>query len=130
MSTKVKAEKRTGNKRIRRATRSRHHIADHRLIVCLTVIAIFFALSFSVMSGFISSAQGSPEETPVTYKYYKTIPVEHGDTLWDIAEEYKTDDYASTADYVDALKRMNHLSGDTIYAGDRIMIAYNDTEFH
>ena len=29
-------------------------------------------------------------------KYYKCITIEEGDTLWDIANEYKTEEYAST----------------------------------
>lgn len=117
-----------GKKRIakstRRAARMRRRFLG-RLLVIVSVCTIFL----SAMMGFISSAQGNAEEEPVSYKYYKTIVIEPGDTLWDIAEEYCTDDYASLEDYIDALKEMNHLNGNTIYAGERIMIAYQDTRF-
>lgn len=99
-----------------------------RLLVTVSACILFFSVMMGMM-GFISSAQGTPEEDPVSYKYYKTIVIEKGDTLWDIAEEYCTEDYASLEDYIAALKEMNHLDGDTIYAGERLMIAYEDTRF-
>lgn len=120
MHSQVKAKQQAA-----RAKRMRYLFFRQLLIIGISVFAIFL----SVMIGFISSAQGNQDEEPVTYKYYKTIVIEPGDTLWDIAEEYCTDDYASLEDYISALKKMNHLNGDTIYAGERIMIAYQDTRF-
>lgn len=120
MHSQVKAKQQAA-----RAKRMRYLFFRQLLIIGISVFAIFL----SVMIGFISSAQGNPDEEPLTYKYYKTIVIEPGDTLWDIAEEYCTDDYASLEDYISVLKKMNHLNGDTIYAGERIMIAYQDTRF-
>lgn len=119
---------RQNKKRIAKKTHSSIRIRRRFLGKLLITISVF-TIFLSVMTGFISSAQGNQEEEPVSYKYYKTIVIEPGDTLWDIAEEYCTDDYASLEDYIDALKEMNHLSGNTIYAGERIMIAYQDTVF-
>ena len=52
-----------------------------------------------------------------------------GDTLWDIALEYKTDDYGSTQEYVDELKEINSLESDSIQESQYLMIAYYDEEF-
>ena len=66
---------------------------------------------------------------PITYKYYKSIVIQPGDTLWDIALEYKTDDYGSTQEYVDELKEINSLESDSIQESQYLMIAYYDEEF-
>lgn len=63
------------------------------------------------------------------FKYYKSIQIQPGDTLWEIAEDTMTSEYDSVAEYVDVLKDMNSLSSDNIEAGQYLMIAYNDTEF-
>ena len=77
----------------------------------------------------LSSAheKNNPEET--VYKYYTSIRIEYGDTLWDIAKETMTDEYNSTAEYVEVLKKMNSLDSDDIQAGQYLIVAYNDTEF-
>ena len=63
------------------------------------------------------------------YKYYKSIEIQPGDTLWDIAESTMTSEYDSVQEYVQVLKEMNNLDSDDIQAGQYLMIAYNDTEF-
>ena len=64
-------------------------------------------------------------------KYYKCITIEEGDTLWDIANEYKTEEYASTQDYIDEVLVMNNLNTDVIVDGTNLLIPYykvNDYE--
>ena len=78
---------------------------------------------------FLSDAHGNAQESPITYKYYKSIVIQPGDTLWDIALEYKTDDYGSTQEYVDELKEINSLESDSIQESQYLMIAYYDEEF-
>ena len=60
-------------------------------------------------------------------KYYKCITIEEGDTLWDIANEYKTEEYASTQDYIDEVL----VNTDVIVDGTNLLIPYykvNDYE--
>ena len=64
-------------------------------------------------------------------KYYKCITIEEGDTLWDIANEYKTEEYASTQAYIDEVLAMNNLNTDVIVDGTNLLIPYykvNDYE--
>lgn len=64
-------------------------------------------------------------------KYYKCITIEEGDTLWDIANEYKTEEYASTQDYINEVLAMNNLNTDVIVDGTNLLIPYykvNDYE--
>ena len=59
------------------------------------------------------------------YKYYTSVQVEDGDSLWSIAEEYSdVDAYASYSDYIDEVKQINHISGDDIHAGEYLTIPY------
>ena len=57
-------------------------------------------------------------------KYFKTITIESGDTLWSIAKEYKSGDYKTTRDYVEELITMNNLHSDRITTGQKLIVAY------
>jgi LysM repeat protein len=54
----------------------------------------------------------------------KSIKIEKGDTLWDIANENLPEKYSSTEEYVKVLKEINGLSSDKIYSGENLMIMY------
>lgn len=84
--------------------------------------AMFLIAGIVVSDSFPSLAQ---DDLTATGKYYKSITIQKGDTLWDIAEEYITDDCDSIEEYVSILKKINNLSQDTILAGDKIVVAYN-----
>lgn len=93
------------------------------------LIGAAFLLVFSFgISNFIASAHENTGEQAI-YKYYKSIQIQPGDTLWDIAEETMTSEYDSTAEYVDVLKEMNGLTSDQIEAGQYLTVAYNDTVY-
>lgn len=120
-----------GQKHSSRAARGerRQHSVFHGLVPVLTA-SFIIVLCWTVFGSFLSSAHGNLKEEPVNFKYYKSITIEKGDTLWDIAEEYITDDYDSVEEYVYILKEMNNLTSDKILAGQKLVIAYNDTIFN
>ncbi|MBS5386359.1 MAG: LysM peptidoglycan-binding domain-containing protein [Clostridiales bacterium] len=91
--------------------------------ILLIAVCCFFFNTFFV------SAHGNQAEEPVSFTYYKSIVIQPGDTLWDIAEENMTSDCQSVEQYIDTLKTLNSLESDEIHAGESLMIAYNDTEF-
>lgn len=96
-----------------------------RVILALVLIAVFC----SAFGTLFATAQGNRNEEPVNFTYYKSVQIEYGDTLWDIAKTYMTDDYDSIPEYVEELKRMNSLHSDEIQEGRFLMVAYSDEEF-
>lgn len=93
-------------------------------------IYIILLIAFLVfISGFFISKSLAKEEESSTYKYYTSVRIEHGDTLWSIAEKYISNEYESIYAYIRELKRMNNLNSDDIVAGQNITIAYYSDEY-
>lgn len=61
-------------------------------------------------------------------KYYTCITVENGDTLWEIAETYKTEEYGSTKEYIAEVMSINNLESDNIQAGTNLLIPYYEVK--
>ena len=108
--------------------KKRKQIAKRRMILLLA--ALFVITLGSVVFGTIFSKAKNPTADITQYKYYKSITIESGDSLWSIAEEYCTDAYEDTREYVDELKELNSLTSDTIHEGQHLLVAYYDTEIH
>ena len=89
--------------------------------VCIVFTACVLCKSFSV------SAQDQNEQNH--YKYYKSVQIKSGDTLWSIAKEYKTGSYESTADYVKEIMSINGLSSDNIQDSQYLTVVYYDKDF-
>lgn len=60
----------------------------------------------------------------VNKKYFTTIEVQDGDTLWNIAQNYITDEYSDTEDYLNEVRMINHIIGDEITSGCYLTIPY------
>ena len=95
-------------------------------VTAISDLRLEFLFSFGgvIFNGVLASAHEEPENKTVGSICYKSIEIEQGDTLWELAEEYMTDDYLSVQEYVQDLKRMNHLTDDTIISGQHLIVAY------
>lgn len=92
-------------------------------------IIVFLCACMTFGGVFMVSAHENELNDESVYKCYKSIEIQPGDTLWDIAEETMTSEYSSTAEYVQVLKEMNNLKSDDIQSGQHLIIAYEDTQF-
>ena len=107
------------NARIKR----RKQVARQKKIIFITIASV--VLVASIVCGTILSQAKNPESNKVQYKYYKSITIEQGDTLWNLAKEYACD---NVHDYIKEIKSLNGLTSETIHEGQHLVITYYDTE--
>ena len=93
------------------------------LSICLITIGI---LSFHVIS---SKASGMEEKT--TFKYYTSVTIGYGDSLWTIADRYMDSDYyRDKSAYITEVCQINSLAKDSqIIAGQKLIVPYYSTEY-
>lgn len=93
-------------------------------------IAIAVMLSSSFFGHNLMSAMAKEPATASYHKYYTSIEIQEGDSLWTIAEQYREHSGITTRDYVKELKCINRLGEDTIHAGNYLTVFYysNSTE--
>lgn len=116
------SERRIRNNRLRRKRQLQRHITMFLLtfILVIGVSSLFFALR--------TKAQSNDEE--VLYKYYKSVMVQEGDSLWNYAECYGNNRYYETnQDYIKEVMEMNFLDTDEITAGQYVILPYYSPEF-
>lgn len=91
-----------------------------------------FVISLIIIGSLIfgaSKTQAAPAEP--SYKYYTSIRIEQGETLWNIANEYMTEEYASTDEYISELCDLNRISPDhPIHAGQYLTVPYYSSEYY
>lgn len=62
------------------------------------------------------------------HKYYKSLAIRCGDTLWDLACKYADNAFYDTYDsFIEEVIQINHLPDETITAGQKLIIPYYDT---
>lgn len=109
---------------MKRNSRRAREAAQKRIAVLFcSIIAV--VMICSIMFGTINT-QAAPAET--TNKYYTSIQIESGDTLWAIASEYISDEYADMNEYMEEVCAINHISEDEIHAGQYIVVPYYAAE--
>lgn len=109
--------------RLHTASKKRREVYIKKILICFMSVMIIACLSIGLGSNFAAAHDDTSEE-PVEQKYYKSIELEYGDTLWDIAEEYMDDNYDSIYEYIDELKAINGLESDNIQESRYLTVAY------
>jgi len=94
---------------------------ERRVIAISAIIFIsLLILIGSSISAFANSRSGS-----TYHKYYTSIQLEKGDTLWTIADDYVIDGLMSKEDFINEVCQLNKISeNDILHSGDYIVIAY------
>ena len=85
-----------------------------RFIIFKVVFILLVMSAFSKINGAIN-ASGSSENV------YETVTVQHGETIWRIAER-NMDDYKDIRKFIYEIKKLNNVSADTLTAGQKLMI--------
>ncbi len=115
------------------AKRKKEKILLKKIFFCFSAAFLTILFSMSLPAIFAEanetsyriaavSAAGYEEKSE---KYYKSIELVYGDTLWEIAERYVDDSYDSIYDYIDELKEINGLMSEHIHAGRYLTVVYS-----
>ena len=109
----------------RASNRRKRSVHVKKLFVGILYLFMIFGLS-SFYGSVLVSSHDNAKDDPVRCKYYKSIQIHSGDTLWNIAEEYIADDYESVSDYITEVKKINKLSSDQIQDSQYLTVPYYD----
>lgn len=92
-------------------------------------IRLFLALIFALTMVITAAGAGKrqPEEAAHASqeRWYSAVTVEGGDTVWSICMEHLPETYADHPErYVREVKKLNHLPGNRIYPGEKLILPY------
>lgn len=107
----------------RKKQRQRRRIAC-ACMVCSLLISIIL---FSVLA-MNASAETIDTGAPM-YKYYASVQIMNGDSLWSIAAEYTDGSVSDILSCIDEIRSINHLSRfEKIKAGEFLIVPYYSAE--
>lgn len=103
--------------------RKRHaQIIRRRVVFCMFTCILILFLAFT---GFHMNAKATEYSSKDDIKYYRSIQITPGDSLWSIAEMYMDEHYETVSDYVKDIAATNDISPRTILkSGEFLIIPY------
>lgn len=97
------------------------------------LMMILFALLASVGMIFVCAVSYRSIRTSASsgFKYYTSVTVENGETLWDIADEYVDYNYYKNKNsYITEVQGINHLNDNcSISAGQILILPYYSSQY-
>ncbi len=100
-------------------------VRRERRIIALAVILV---IAFGILLGTSINAFASSKDSLEYHKYYTSIKVESGDTLWTIADHYMTGCDMDKQSYIEEVCQLNGLTDGQIHSGDYLIVAYYSTD--
>ena len=100
-----------------------------RYHIIAVILSLFLILTISIL--FISiSTEANDMEHKSSCKYYKSVEISKGDTLWSIANDnFDAAHYKDINEYVKEVKKLNALNSDNIIAGSHVIVPYYASGF-
>lgn len=108
-----------------RNNRSMTHNKSSYTVFITGMTLLVLVVTGAILFGAIRTEAAPSEET---YKYYTSVTIEAGDTIWSIAQEYQTPECGDMTDYVAEICSLNHIKDDQIHTGQYLTIPYYSTE--
>ena len=96
--------------------------------VMITATALILGISIAFGTGlFVKNVNA--QNNDVLHKYYTSVTVHPGDSLWSIAEEYYVLGYDTPSDYIKEVMHINHIKDENeIISGSSLVIPYYSEE--
>lgn len=106
--------------KLRRERRRKMFVSAMTALATICVILVF-AVSHNSLKSNANSG----------FKYYTSITVEAGETLWELADEFMDyDHYKNKSSYIAEVQSINHLSEDAVItAGQMLIVPYYSGEY-
>lgn len=82
-----------------------------------------------VGSAILSAGRSEAAQEQPSFKYYTSIQIQPGDTLWSIASDHMSPEYGSVQEYIEEVKFLNQIGPDDIHAGQFLTVPYYSQEF-
>lgn len=96
-----------------------------RKAVAFTLVLIL-TLSITLCS---LSTKASADSSMTTYKYYTSIQISAGDSLWSIAKTNYNPNIETITEYMNEVKKINGLTDDSLIHGHYLIIPYHSSFF-
>lgn len=90
----------------------------------LVVLVAAVMISSGFFGHSLMNTMAGEGRSPKINRYYTSVEISQGDTLWSLASQYTKNSGMNTKDYVRELKSMNNLKEDTIHTGQYLTIVY------
>ena len=116
---RMKKMKRRIKRRIKNSIRKIVSVRDCRVLLAVMSLAII-----TVLIGVVAVNQASASEHGERQKVITSIEIKSGDTLWDIASEYYSDEFDNMNDYIKEIREVNNMPTDKIIPGNYIIVPY------
>ncbi len=113
--------------RIYKRNKNQKSINTLRTII-ITATACILGITIAFGTGlFVKNVNA--QDNNILHKYYTSITVEPGDSLWSIAAEHYTLGYDDPSDYIKEVMHINHLKDENeIISGSTLVIPYYSEE--
>ena len=95
----------------------------------MSVFTVILILTLSI-GGFAIGSKAQDKDEVILYKYYTSIEVKYGETLYDIAEAYFCEDrYNDYRHYISEVMYINGLYHEEVSPGTYLVVPYYSEEF-
>lgn len=106
--------------RISNSRRRRQREIRIKLMLAFSMLLIVSTLIIA-LSSFVVRANNADDSS---FKYFTSIEVQPGDSLWSISNTYMDQHYDSNQEYIQEVKRINSLDSEAVQAGQFIIVPY------
>ncbi|MBE5881712.1 MAG: LysM peptidoglycan-binding domain-containing protein [Lachnospiraceae bacterium] len=112
------------------AHRRRAIVARQRRTLAFTAFALVLGVILAVSVLSTSTLATGADRASTTYKYYKEVYVESGDTLWNIAAQYTDGSISEIQECITEICSINDLSRlETLKSGTYIVVPYYSSQY-
>lgn len=87
--------------------------------ICTILITVVL---FVALINYRTSVSAAPDQA--LNKYYTSIEIQTGDTLWDIADDYEENGYSTRNSFLKEIQSLNNIDDSEITSGCYLIIPY------